>query len=588
MSMLSVWAPRATSVAAVAGRDQHLLAPVGGGWFRGDVPLEAGDDYAFSLDGGPPRPDPRSHRQPHGVHGPSQLVDHGAFAWSDGTWHGRPLAGSVVYELHVGTFTPVGTFDGVIERLDHLVDLGVGFVELMPVAAFPGRWGWGYDGVHLFAPFEGYGGPDALKRLVDACHARGLGVLLDVVFNHLGPSGNYLREFGPYFTDRHHTPWGEAVNLDGPDSDEVRAFLVACARHWLEHYHLDGLRLDATHELHDETAFSFLEQLAEATDALEARLARQVHLIAENDRNDPRLVTTRDAGGIGLDAVWADDFHHAVHTVLTGEREGYYAAYGEAPLIMRALQRGFVYDRRASPTWRRTQGRPVLGLPGHRFVACIQNHDQVGNRARGERLGHLAPFSSVQAAAALLLCAPQTPMLFQGEEWGASSPFTYFTDHDEPDVAVAVAEGRKREFAAFGWAPQDVLDPQDPETFHMAVLDWAEVGRERHAAMLRWYRDLIALRRRWPELTDGRFDLVDGDVVTGEGGPLVVVRRGRVLVAANLGDDEHQVRVPSGAEPVLASGPGAIVSERWLRVPPRTTVVVTVPAEELSHRDRPL
>jgi len=538
-----VWAPRAERVELETGGARHPMRRREGGWFEAETDVPPGADYAFRLDGGEPLPDPRSPRQPGGVFGPSRRVDHGAFPWSDRGWQPPPLGSGIAYELHVGTFTPQGTFDAAIARLDHLVDLGVTHVELLPVAAFPGRRGWGYDGVLLYAPHEAYGGPDGLKRLVDACHRRGLAVLLDVVYNHLGPAGNHLPRFGPYFTDRHHTPWGDAVNLDGPESPEVRRFFVDNALQWLRDYHLDGLRLDAVHALLDTSAFPFLEELAREVAALERHLGRPLVLVAESDANDPWLVRSRDAGGCGLDAHWSDDFHHALHALLTGERSGYYEDFGGMAPLARTLEAVYAYAGDYSPHRRRRQGRSAAGLPADRFVVCVQNHDQVGNRAAGERTAHLLSPERLRVGAALLLTSPFVPLLFMGEEWAATAPFQYFTDHEDPELGRAVREGRRREFAAFGWRPEDVPDPQAEATFARSVLDWAEPERSPHREVLDWHRRLIALRRARPDLTDPRLER--GAVRYDEAAGWLVVHRGATAVAVNLGGQSQ--RVPSTA-----------------------------------------
>ena len=441
----------------------------------------AGDgiDYGFRLDGGDPLPDPRSPRQPFGIKGVSRTYDHSAFTWTDRGWRGGPLHGSVIYELHVGTFTPEGTLDAAIERLGHLGGLGVDTVQLMPVAAFPGEHGWGYDGIHLWAVHEPYGGPDALKRFVDACHARRLAVLLDVVYNHVG-IGNRLGAFGPYFTEAHVTPWGPAVNLDQPGSDEVRAFLIENALMWLRDYHLDGLRLDAVHAFEDHRAMHFLEQLTAEVQALAARLNRDLVLIAESDLNDPRLVTSREAGGYGLTAQWSDDFHHAVHAAITGERQGYYCDFGSMGTLAHTMTRVFFHDGRWSAFRGRSHGRQVdiFRVPAHRFLCYLQNHDQVGNRATGDRIAADLHPDMVKVGAGLVLTAPYTPMLFMGEEWGADTPWQYFTDHVDPWLADAVAQGRREEFARHGWAAEDVPDPQDKATFTRSKLDWSQPGQE--------------------------------------------------------------------------------------------------------------
>jgi maltooligosyltrehalose trehalohydrolase len=552
MSQIRVWAPMAERVELALGEARHPMAPDQGGWWSADVAgARTGTDYAFVLDDGAVLPDPRSPWQPAGVHGPSRLVDHAAFAWTDRAWQPPPLGSAVIYELHVGTFTPAGTFEGAIERLDHLRTLGVTHVELMPVAEFPGTRGWGYDGVDLFAPHRAYGGPEGLKRLVDACHGRGLAVILDVVYNHLGPSGNYLGRFGPYFTDRYRTPWGAAVNFDGPGSDEVRRFVCDNARMWIEHYHVDGLRIDAVHAIIDTSAVHILEQLADEVHALEARLGRHLVLIAESDLNDPRLLRSREAGGYGLHAQWADDLHHALHAVLTGERDGYYADFGTLADVAKAIEHIFVYDGRRSGFRRRRHGRPPVGLDGHRFVVGLQNHDQVGNRARGDRLSHLVGLDRLKVGIGLLLTAPFVPLLFQGEEWAASAPFQYFTDHEDPDLGRAVSEGRRREFAAFGWKAEEIPDPQARETFARSKLDWSEREREPHRSMMEWHRQLIGLRRALPWLRGGGRD--GTRVRYDEAARWLAIDRGSITVAANLGLDGARVPVAPGTRLRLAS-----------------------------------
>jgi maltooligosyltrehalose trehalohydrolase len=475
-------------------------------------------------------------------------VDHAAFRWTDAGWQAPPLAAGLVYELHVGTFTPAGTFDGAIERLDHLVRLGVTHVELMPVAQFPGGHGWGYDGVDLFAPHSAYGGPDGLKRLIDACHGRGLAVLLDVVYNHLGPAGNYLERFGPYFTDRYATPWGRAVNLDGPGSDQVRRFFCDNALAWLRDYHADGLRLDAVHAIVDTSAVHFLEQLAAEVADLGARLGRHFVLVAESDLNDPRIVRGHDVGGYGLDAQWSDDFHHALHAALTGERGGYYADFGRLADVAKALGSAYVYDGRASAFRGRRHGRPATGLPGARFLGYLQTHDQIGNRARGERTSHLLSPGLLEIGAALVLLGPFVPMLFQGEEWAASTPFLYFTDHEDPALARAVSEGRRHEFQAFGWDPAEVPDPQAAETFRRSKLDWSEPGREPHRALLDWHAALVRLRREHG-LAAGRLDRVR--VRHDEADRWLVLEREGVTVACNLASRAQRVPLADGAAGVV-------------------------------------
>ncbi|WP_354639503.1 malto-oligosyltrehalose trehalohydrolase [Kitasatospora camelliae] len=537
MTTYQVWAPDAVLVEVEVAGVPHPMGRLADrpGWWEGEAP---DGDYGFRLDGGPALPDPRSPRQPSGPDGPSRRVDHAAFRWSGTAWRGRSLAGAVLYELHVGTFTPGGTFDAAVERLDHLVDLGVDFVELMPVCPFPGRYGWGYDGVSLWAVHEPYGGPEGLKRFVDAAHRRGLGVVLDVVHNHLGPSGNYLPAFGPYFTDRHHTPWGSAVNLDAPGSDEVRAYLIGSALAWLRDYRIDGLRLDAVHALVDHRALPFLEELAVEVDRLAAAVNRPLFLIAESDLNDPRTTAPREAGGLGLAAQWSDDFHHALHALLTGESQGYYADFAAAPYaaVERTLTGGFFHDGGWSSFRGRRHGRPFRSGCGQRLLGYLQTHDQVGNRATGDRLSAALSPGRLAAGAALVLTSPFTPMLFMGEEWGAGTPWQYFTDHTDPELAEAVRRGRRREFAEHGWRPQDVPDPQAASTVAASTLDWAEPARLPHAELLDWYRRLIRLRRDRPELTDP--DLRAVRVAYDERQEWLVVHRGPYRVIVHLGRGE--------------------------------------------------
>jgi maltooligosyltrehalose trehalohydrolase len=558
MTMFRVWAPAARRVEVEALGERHPMMPGdAAGWWQADVP-GAGDgtDYAFCLDGGEPLADPCSPRQPFGMTGLSRSYDHGAFAWTDDGWRGSPLPGSVLYELHVGTFTPEGTFDGAIGRLDHLRDLGVDMIELMPVASFPGSRGWGYDGTNLWAVHEPYGGPDGLKRFVDACHARGLAVVLDVVYNHVG-IGNRLADFGPYFTEAHVTPWGPAVNLDQPGSDEVRAFLIGNALMWLRDYHIDGLRLDAVHAFEDHRALHFLEQLATEVSALAGLVNREIVLIAESDANDPRLVSSRETGGYGLTAQWSDDFHHAVHAAVTGEQQGYYCDFGSMAALAKTLTRVFFFDGTWSEFRGRTHGRPVdvFQVPGHRFLGYLQNHDQIGNRATGDRTAANVPPDLLKVAAGLVLTAPYTPMLFMGEEWGADTPWQYFTDHTDPGLARAVADGRRAEFAAHGWGPADIPDPQDEATFLRSKLDWSQRARPANQELLVWYRELIALRRARAELADARLDQVQVEV--DEDARWLVFQRGGLRIAASLGTGTQRLPLgATGTEVLAASRPG--------------------------------
>ncbi|HEX6349982.1 MAG TPA: malto-oligosyltrehalose trehalohydrolase [Candidatus Dormibacteraeota bacterium] len=515
-----VWAPRAHSLELEVGGRRLAMTAGERGWYAGEAEAPHGADYAYVVDGAR-LPDPRSPWQPEGVHGASRVYDHGRYEWHDQGWRCPPLRDLVLYELHVGTFSPAGTFDGVVERLDDLVELGVGAIELMPVAEFAGDRGWGYDGVDLWAPHHAYGGPEGLKRLVDAAHGRGLAVVLDVVYNHLGPEGNYLARFGPYFTDRYSTPWGDAVNFDGRDSGPVRDFCIENAQMWLRDYHVDGLRLDAVHAIFDRSAVHILEELRQRT-------PDDRFLVAESDLNDPRLVNPVERGGYGLDAQWADDVHHAIHAQLTGERAGYYRDFVSAEQLAKALRRAYVYDGLHSEHRGRRHGREHA-LGGEKFVVFSQNHDQVGNRARGERSAALMPPVRLKMAAALVLCGPFVPLLFMGEEWAASTPFQYFSSHTDPALARATTEGRVREFAAFGWRPEQVPDPQAEATMEASRLRWGERTEGVHAKLLDWYRSLLRMRRALPDLRSGDLDQVEVEL----SGSRLRMRNGLVTVTCD-------------------------------------------------------
>jgi maltooligosyltrehalose trehalohydrolase len=537
----------------VAGADYPMEGPDGRGYWHVEVEeAKGGAEYGFLVDDDPmPYPDPRSLLQPRGVHGPSAVYDQDCFFWEDAPWQGPPLSSAIIYELHIGTFTPGGTFDSAIERLAYLVDLGVTHVELMPVAEHPGDRGWGYDGVNLFAVNHHLGGPDGLKRFVNACHKRGLAVILDVVYNHFGPIGNYTAKFGPYVTANHHTPWGDAINFEGPGSDEVRRFFIDNALMWMRDFHVDGLRLDAIHEIIDRSAVHFLEELSARVDNLSAALGRRFVLIAESDLNNPMIVTPIEAKGFGMDAQWSDDFHHALFTLLYEDKNGYYDDFGKFEHLAKALQRAFVYDGGYSQYRGRSHGRPVEGLSAHHFITFIQNHDQIGNRARGERLEHLVGMDRAKVALGIVLTAPSIPMLFQGEEFAASSPFLYFADHEDEEMARLVSEGRKREFAAFGFAEAELFNPEAPETFAMSRLKWDEVPEQRHAEMLDWTRQLIYLRRNCLSLNNG--DCGHIEVSFSEEKKWLRMVRGAFTVLANLGQDGATFDVSAGHRLVLAS-----------------------------------
>ncbi|MEV0081116.1 malto-oligosyltrehalose trehalohydrolase [Nocardia neocaledoniensis] len=564
MRQFRVWAPTAGAVRLQLDEVDHPMRRNGGGWWSVTVEAGQGARYGFLIDDDPTvLPDPRSPRQPDGVHAPSAVHDLDPAAWTDHGWTGRQLAGSVFYELHIGTFTPEGTFDAAIERLDHLVNLGVTTVELMPVNAFDGTHNWGYDGVLWYAVQENYGGPDGLQRFVDACHARGLAVCLDVVYNHLGPSGNYLPRFGPYLSEGRNT-WGQSVNLDGPGSDAVRRHIIDNALRWLREFHLDALRLDAVHALVDRTAIHLLEELAVETVALSAHLGRPLSLIAESDLNDPRLITPRAAGGFGLTGQWNDDLHHAVHTAVSGERQGYYADFGSLACLAQTLTHGFFHAGTYSSFRGRTHGIPLRRdlVPGSALLGYTCTHDQIGNRALGDRPSAYLTPGQLAVKAALVLLSASTPMLFMGEEWGARTPFQFFTSHTDPAVAAATAAGRRAEFAEHGWATDEIPDPQDPATFTRSTLDWTEPTHEPHARLLACYRALLALRKARPEFGDPWLERVWADY--DEARRWFVLRRGRISVVCNLAEDEAVIpvhgRVLLAWAPATESGAGTLIS----------------------------
>jgi maltooligosyltrehalose trehalohydrolase len=581
----SVWAPTPSRVRLLcrdnAGDRVVEMVRSAEGWWTPATPLPSaathGDtDYGFLLDDDPePRPDPRSRRQPGGVHELSRTYDASSFAWTDLAWKGRELPGAVLYELHVGAFTPEGTLDGAIGKLGHLRSIGVDLVELMPVNAFNGTRNWGYDGVGWFAVAEEYGGPPAYQRFVDACHAAGLGVVQDVVYNHLGPSGNYLPLFGPYLKEGRNT-WGDLVNLDGEGSEEVRRFILDNARMWFADYHVDALRLDAVHALVDASPVHLLEELATETRALAADLGRPLTLIAESDLNDPRLVNSPEVGGYGLDAQWSDDFHHAVHVALTGETSGYYADFAPLSALAKVCERGFFHDGTWSSFRGSEHGKPIdtEHLPTWRLVVSSQNHDQVGNRACGDRITEQLDVDQLACAALLTLCGPFTPMLFMGEEWAASTPFQFFTSHPERDLATATAEGRITEFERMGWDPSVVPDPQDPETFEHSKLDWSELDQGRHAVLLDVYRRLAQLRRSVPELTDPSFASISAEA--DETTRVFTLRRSDLLLAVNLADSPAVLAV--SGELLFTTPAGASVTASGLDLPPHAGALLRLDA----------
>ncbi len=501
-----VWAPHANALAVELADGRRVPMQSSGEDFEVLISDAApGDRYSFVFEDGRTRPDPMSRSQPEGVHGPSQIIDPDAFAWSDDDWKGIAIEDYIFYELHTGTFTPEGTFAGVTSKLDYLYELGINAIELMPVAQFPGDRNWGYDGVNPYAPHSAYGGPDGLKTLVNACHRAGFAVVLDVVYNHLGPEGNYLSEFGPYFTDHYRTPWGRAMNYDGPGSDSVRRFVIENALYWLTEYHIDALRLDAIHTIFDFSALHILSELRDRFHHQASHLGRQAWIIAESDLNDVRVLNPRAIGGLGIDAQWHDEFHHAVYGYLTGTNQSYMAGFDRLGQIQKAITEGFVHDGCYSVFRKRRFGSSSRDLPGWRFVALNQNHDQIANTSQGSRLSRLVSPCQYKLAAALLLCSPFLPLLFMGEEFADIAPFQFFTSFGDPGLAKAVSEGRRREFKEL--TADDFADPQSVDTFETSRINWSLLDDPAHSPILRLYRDLIALRKRWLCLSNGRKDL---------------------------------------------------------------------------------
>ena len=579
MAEYAVWAPEKDRVRVVVDGEAFPMERAAGGWWRVDVEDNGpGSAYVFLIDDDEtPLPDPRSAWQPSGVHAASRRYDHDAFWWTDQAWTGRTLAGSVLYECHIGTFTDEGTFDAAIEKLDHLVALGVDMVEVLPVNAVDGPRNWGYDGVGWYAVTENYGGPDGFKRFVDSAHARGLGVVLDVVYNHLGPSGAYLDRFGPYFAGANI--WGPSLNLDGAWSDEVRRFAIDNALMWLRDFHVDGLRIDAVHALRDTRAQHVLEQLSKEVTALEAHVGRPLSLIAESDLNDPRMITSRDAGGLGMDAQWADDIHHSLHTVLTGEAQGYYSDFAEADLagLAHVLTHGFLHEGTWSSFRKRSHGAPVdtTRIPGHRFVTYLQNHDQIGNRATGDRLTQTLSPGILACGAALLFTSPFTPMLFMGEEWGARTPWQFFSYFPDEGLREAVRKGRTAEFAEHGWDSEvEVPDPNAESTFTDSKLDWTEPHQEPHKTLFALYKELIALRRAWPELSDPWLDEVGVDVHPEA--RTLVIHRGRLRVLVNLGPEQVTLELAAPVERILLASEPVVGEGDALTMPAEAFAIVVL------------
>jgi len=457
--------------------------------------------YLYRLENEIERPDPASHLQPEGVHGPSQVIDHFTFHWEDSEWRGIPLSKMIMYEIHVGTFTPEGTFDAIFQRLDDLRDMGINAVELMPVSQFPGERNWGYDGVYHFAVQNSYGGPEGLKRLVNECHKKGIAVILDVVYNHLGPEGNYLWDYGPYFTDKYKTPWGMAINFDDAYSNEVRNFFAENALHWFKNYHIDGLRLDAIHGVSDFSAKPFLQELAEKVEEFSLQEGRKFYLIAESDLNDSRVIKPRELSGYGIDAQWCDDFHHCLHTLVTGESQGYYVDFGRLEYLIKSLREGFVYSGQYSEYRKKNYGNSSKEIPASQFIVFSQNHDQIGNRMFGERLASLVSFESLKLVAGAVLLSPYIPLLFMGEEYGEDAPFFYFVSHLDENLIEAVRKGRKEEFKSFSWR-EEPPDPQAVETFLKSKINWEKREKDNHKVLLMFYKKLIKLRKEIPALSN--------------------------------------------------------------------------------------
>lgn len=500
-----VWAPFLKTVALKIVSPQEKIFPMEKdtqGYWRTTVEhVSFPTLYIYRLDGKWERPDPASHFQPSGVHDASQVVEHASFTWGDSNWKNISLAEMIMYELHVGTFTPEGTFDAIIPRLSEFKDLGINAIALMPVAQFPGERNWGYDGVYPFSVQNSYGGPEGLKRLVNECHKESIAVILDVVYNHLGPEGNYFWDYGPYFTDKYRTPWGMAMNFDDAYSNEVRNFFIENALHWFNNYHIDALRIDAIHGISDLSAKPFLQELAESVEELSSKEGRRFYLIAESDLNDSRVIRPRESGGFGLDAQWCDDFHHCIHTLLTGENDGYYIDFGNLQHLVKSIKEGFVYSGQYSEFRRRNHGNSSQDRPADQFIVFYQNHDQTGNRMLGERLTHLVSFESLKLASGIVLLSPYIPLLFMGEEYGEEAPFVYFISHSDPALIEAILRGRKEEFKAFQWKGIPP-DPADSKTFLRSKINWNMRKSGSHKVLLDFYKHLITLRRQTPAFSN--------------------------------------------------------------------------------------
>jgi maltooligosyltrehalose trehalohydrolase len=545
----TVWAPFLNKVDLKIVLPEKLVLPLKKeekGYWKGVVEgVFPGALYLYCLDSKRDRPDPASQFQPEGVHGPSQIIDHGSFKWEDREWRGISLSEMIMYELHIGTFTPEGTFDAIIPRIDNLRDLGINTIELMPVAQFPGDRNWGYDGAYPFSVQTSYGGPEGLKRLVNACHKKGLSVILDVVYNHLGPEGNYLWDFGPYFTDKYKTPWGQAINFDDSYSNEVRNFFIENALHWFKNYHIDALRLDAIHGIYDFSAKPFLQELSERVEEFSTREGKKYFLIAESDLNDVGVIRPKELGGYGIDAQWCDDFHHSIHTLLIRENQGYYIDFGKTEHLIKSFKEGCVYSGQYSEYRKRNHGNSSKERPAEQFIVFSQNHDQVGNRMLGERLSRLVSFEALKLAAGTVFFSPYIPLLFMGEEYGEDSPFLYFVSHSDADLIEAVKKGRKEEFKAFKWQG-DLPDPQSIETFLRSKITWEKRYEGKHKVLLDFYKKLVKLRRDIPALSNLDKECLD---VCGLGEKKILFMRrwkddSDVFCIFNFNDTDLRLTVP--------------------------------------------
>lgn len=586
----TVWAPTLKEVGVQIVSPENRLLPMTkkdeeGYWQVTATGIEPGTLYYYQLEGNTNRPDPASRYQPKGVHGPSEVIDNSTFSWTDSNWQGVPLEEMIIYELHVGTFTPEGTFEAIIPRLNELKNLGINALEIMPIAQFPGERNWGYDGVSPYAVQNSYGGPEGFKKLVNACHQHGISVILDVVYNHLGPEGNYLPEFGPYFTSKYRPVWGEALNFDDSYSDGVRDFFHENALYWFQDYHIDGLRLDAIQAIFEVGARPFLQELADATNSLSQQIGRKLHLIAESDLNDVRVLRSKELGGFGLDAQWCDDFHHSLHALLTGENDRYYLDFGKCEHLEKAFKESFVYSGQYAPHRKRKHGNSAKDEPGHQFVVFSQTHDQIGNRILGDRLSKLVSFDGLKLAAGTVLISPYIPFFFMGEEYGEEAPFFYFVSHSDANLIEAIRKDKQEEFKVFE-GRGEFQDPQSPDTFSKCKLNWERHTEGKHKILWEWHQHLIQLRRTVPALK--KLDKQRLELASDEGQKILFLRRwsddSQIFCILNFNgkDVTFQAELPKGnwekildssEEKWMGSGsqlPARIVSRQELTIKPHT------------------